>query len=166
MRLVQQPSSTCWQLSTTSPVPGSSYDEARPPRYGTPLEEFDVIAGFGERASGGETGESAANDGDRAALWVVRALAHARRTNPFAMTASFSAELEPDALGEDVVVARDDLLQQAAIDFNQRPQRGLAVFVDQRQQFRRRGVEILARAALRTPAAAASRWAPEPFVSA
>src|SRR5581483_2348869 len=32
MRLVQQPSRTCWQLSSSSPVCGSSNDPARPPR--------------------------------------------------------------------------------------------------------------------------------------
>ena len=61
---------------------------------GTALEELDVIARFGQSASGGETGKTAANDGHRLTLLSCLLVALMRvAQNPFAITVSFSAVL-------------------------------------------------------------------------
>src|ERR1019366_3728407 len=66
-----------------------------PTQIGTPLEQFNLVSGLGQRASCGKTGESAANNGDRRPLRVWLSGAHARRfQNPLLSTASFSAVLK------------------------------------------------------------------------
>src|SRR4051794_29990705 len=43
-------------------------------------------------------------------------------------------EREADAFAEDVVLLERDLVEQAAVDGDQRPQRRLAIFVDERDE--------------------------------
>ena len=64
-------------------------------KIGTPLEEFNVVTGIGQRAAGGDAGQSSANDGHSWRARVVAGEGHCkRRRNPFASTLSFSAVLK------------------------------------------------------------------------
>src|SRR3954469_2495054 len=51
-------------------------------------------------------------------------------------------EREADAFAEDVVLLERDLVEQAAVDGDERPQRGLAIFVDERDELVGSAVEL------------------------
>ena len=135
--------------------PGCWYDEARPPRNG--LRSSSRTANPAS-ASAHPAASPASPPPTMATLvrFSVRVFAFhlglgedrahvRRRTKPFPEHAQLLARRQPHALAEDVVVPRYDLLHQPAIDLHQRPQRRLAVVIDQRNQFLRRLV-ILQRA--------------------
>src|SRR5579871_758734 len=77
-------------------VGGGTAAEERPA-----FEQLDEITGIGQSATGRQSCESAANDrygafghtGARAARRILVSIAHRNRSQPFTMTASFSAGL-------------------------------------------------------------------------
>ena len=64
MRFVQQPSSTCWQLSMSRSSRGSSEARRPAPQHLAALDDRGTVAGVGQAHRRGQAGKPAPDHGD------------------------------------------------------------------------------------------------------